>query len=110
MSIRTRASRWQGPEGPGGTGRQSWLTRCEGEAADAPRADRPVRARLTPQCRQPKRHPERRISRVATTAELSPPATKRPSGKQVAWRASPGYSRLAFMGADQHNDVIGDAV
>jgi len=34
MSIRTRASRWQGPGGPGGTGRQSWLTRCEGEAVD----------------------------------------------------------------------------
>jgi hypothetical protein len=52
----------------------------------------------------------RRISRGATTAELSLLVTKRPSGKAGSRAGVPGYARLAYVGAQQHNDVIADAV
>jgi hypothetical protein len=52
----------------------------------------------------------RRISRGATTAELSPSVTKRRLARQVAGRGVPGYARLAYVGAQRHNGVIGDAV
>ena len=46
---------------------------------------------------------------VATTAELSPPVTKRPPGKTGARRVSPGYFRPARVGAQQrYDDVIGN--
>src|SRR6266480_6803417 len=53
--------------------------------------------------------PDRRLSRVATTAELSPSVAKRPSGKAGSPAGQSRLLRLAVVGAHQHNDVIGDA-
>jgi hypothetical protein len=53
---------------------------------------------------------DRRISRVATTAELSPSVAKRLSGKAGSPAGQSRLLRLAVVGAYQHNAVIGDAV
>ena len=104
MSLRTRASRWQGLESPSRAGRQSWLTRREGEAADctarrssgsgtahaaAPTTEAPSRSAVRVRGEVAVRHqPDDRDGRPRTAppgswrvwAELSKPMSVLPGG------------------------------